>query len=140
MGRNSPRISDGASGFISYMSIWLGPPPRQIMMTDFSRFAGETDPSARRRKNSGRVKPPRASAPVFKKLRRDSPSQKRPGLPLKKVSMPIPASLKVEFPRRCAKSSAIAAQRRDERFASARQKAAGTLALQHAKFGRELPN
>src|SRR4029434_6919801 len=79
MGRNSPRISEGASGFISYMSIWLrhttqanththasglGPPQRQIMITDLSRFVGEAEPAALRRRKSERVRPPRASAPV----------------------------------------------------------------------------
>src|ERR1044072_2266803 len=87
MGLNSPRISEGASGFMSYMSMWLGPPPRQIMMTDLSRFPGGTAPSALSRRNGGSVNPPSASAPVFKKLRRESPSQNRPDLPLKKVNM-----------------------------------------------------
>ena len=40
MGRNSPRYSAGASGLMSYMSMWLGPPPRQIMMTDLRGAAG----------------------------------------------------------------------------------------------------
>src|SRR5437870_12341234 len=33
IGRNSPRISTGAFGFMSYVSIWLGPPSSQTMMT-----------------------------------------------------------------------------------------------------------
>ena len=39
IGRNSPRISAGAFGFISYMSMWLGPPMSSTMMTDFGRGA-----------------------------------------------------------------------------------------------------
>ena len=31
-GRNSPRISTGASGFMSHMSRWLGPPLRNTRM------------------------------------------------------------------------------------------------------------
>src|SRR5207244_6663571 len=34
IGLNSPRISSGASGLMSHMSWWGGPPPRQILMTD----------------------------------------------------------------------------------------------------------
>ena len=32
IGRNSPRISAGAAGFMSHMSRWLGPPSRKIRM------------------------------------------------------------------------------------------------------------
>jgi len=34
IGRNSPRISAGASGFMSNMSIWLGAPVRKTIMTE----------------------------------------------------------------------------------------------------------
>ena len=34
MGLNSPRISTGASGFISNISIWLDAPVRKTRMTD----------------------------------------------------------------------------------------------------------
>ena len=33
---NSPRMLSGASGLGSQMSMWLGPPWRKIMMTDFA--------------------------------------------------------------------------------------------------------
>src|SRR6266436_3382761 len=36
IGFNSPRMLAGASGFGSQMSIWLGPPCRKTMMTDFA--------------------------------------------------------------------------------------------------------
>ena len=39
IGRQMPRYSAGASGFMSYMSRWLGPPSSQIRMTDVLRGA-----------------------------------------------------------------------------------------------------
>src|SRR5439155_18347990 len=87
IGRNSPRNSEGASGFMSYMSTWLGPPPRQIMITDFRRASEATAPCARSRKRSDSANPPSASPPTRRKLRRDRPSQKRSPLLLKKVNM-----------------------------------------------------
>src|SRR6266550_799067 len=38
MGLNSPRTFDGASGFGSQISIWLGPPCRKTMITDFAEL------------------------------------------------------------------------------------------------------
>ena len=35
IGLNSPRISAGASGFMSNISRWLGPPVRKMRITDF---------------------------------------------------------------------------------------------------------
>src|SRR3989475_13046277 len=86
IGWNSPRISAGAPGFISYVSTWLGPPPRQIMITDFPRPSGATAPAALRRKKSESVNPPSASPPALRKLRREIPSQKRSEHPLRNVS------------------------------------------------------
>ena len=36
IGLNSPRIFEGASGFGSQMSMWLGPPCRKMKMTDLA--------------------------------------------------------------------------------------------------------
>src|ERR1700730_5834124 len=38
MGLNSPRMLDGASGFGSQMSMWLGPPCRKTIMTDLAEL------------------------------------------------------------------------------------------------------
>jgi hypothetical protein len=50
IGENSPRISVGASGFMSHMSSWLGPPRIQRMMTggrkdSWQTFRGGREPS-----------------------------------------------------------------------------------------------
>src|SRR4051794_11578267 len=87
MGRNSPRNSAGASGFMSYMSRWLGPPPRQIMITDFARACEATAPCALSRRKSGNARPPSANPPTLRKLRREIPSQKRSEASLKNVSI-----------------------------------------------------
>ena len=44
IGRNSPRISAGASGFMSQRSMWLGPPKRKKKTHEFCRYltAGDT--------------------------------------------------------------------------------------------------
>src|SRR5688500_18787788 len=55
------------------MSWCDGPPGRKIMMTALWPLRTPALASARRR--SGRARPPRPSAPIFKKLRRDNPSQ-----------------------------------------------------------------
>ena len=74
-GRNSPRYSAGASGFMSYMSMWLGPPPRQTMMTDLLARRAGCPAEAWQRSSSGNVRAPAASPPTRRKLRRDRPSQ-----------------------------------------------------------------
>ena len=45
MGLYGPRISAGASGFVSQVSNWLGPPTRKSMMQLMS-LSGLTAPSA----------------------------------------------------------------------------------------------
>src|SRR4051812_27479699 len=87
MGRNSPRTLLGASGFMSYVSTWLGPPPRTIIITDFPERSFETAPAALSRRKSESVKPPRAKPPILRKPRREKPSQNRPGHSLKNVSI-----------------------------------------------------
>src|SRR5689334_10240752 len=72
MGRNSPRTSDGASGLRSHMSWWLGPPDRWTLMSALELVLPSL---ASRRRRSGSARPPRPIAPIFRKLRRATPSQ-----------------------------------------------------------------
>src|SRR5262245_37279260 len=73
IGLNSPRISAGAPGFRSYMSMWLGPPACQIKMTDFrgSHVPPVSPAFARCRSIQGSVSPPRARLPTLRNDRRD---------------------------------------------------------------------
>ncbi len=57
MGLNGPRISAGASGFMSQVSIWLGAPRLKIMMQDFSSFPLATAPMDLSAANFGHGKP-----------------------------------------------------------------------------------
>ena len=50
------------------------------MMTDFPRPPGVTAPTALRRKKSESAKPPSASPPALKKLRRETPAARGPVL------------------------------------------------------------
>src|ERR1700690_647117 len=87
MALNSPRMLAGASGFGSQMSIWLGPPCRKSMMTDFAppnAFEGVSSLAAAwafQEKNSGRLRPSRVAPPTRINSRRDHPSQLRTGRP-----------------------------------------------------------
>src|SRR4051812_19590819 len=74
IGLNSPRYSTGALGLRSYMSMCDGPPGRLIMMTD---LLVEPPLAAWRRSSSGRASPATPRAPIWRKLRRLWPSQKR---------------------------------------------------------------
>src|SRR6185295_622527 len=74
MALNGPRISAGASGLGSKVSMWLGPPPNQ-MRTTASAAAGRVRPScrawARAASQSRRERPPVAPrTPPFRKFRR----------------------------------------------------------------------
>ncbi len=46
IGLNGPRISAGASGFMSNVSSWLGAPRLKIMMAERSSCAATTLPAA----------------------------------------------------------------------------------------------
>src|SRR5579862_7444366 len=87
MALNSPRMLAGASGFGSQMSMWLGPPCRKSMMTDFAppnAFEGLSSLAAAcafQEKNSGRFRPSRVAPPTRINSRRDHPSQLRTGRP-----------------------------------------------------------
>jgi len=85
---NGPRISLGASGFGSHISMWLGPPRIQRRMTFLVCFgllmifaptgaapaAAFVAPLASARSKSASDKPPRPIIPNCKKLRRDGVS------------------------------------------------------------------
>src|ERR1700686_2310182 len=87
MALNSPRMLAGASGFGSQMSMWLGPPCRKSMMTDFAppnAFEGLSILAAAwafQEKNSGRLSPRSVAPPTRINSRRDHPSQLRTGRP-----------------------------------------------------------
>src|SRR6185436_10731978 len=100
IGRNSPRNSLGASGFGSHVSMWLGPPRIQRMMTELSRRGGRpcrvSWASARRRSGSDSPIVPRS--PAFRKLRRSSSRRWRrnsgqPTLSLRLIGPPFAAVL-----------------------------------------------
>src|SRR5437588_11092327 len=67
---NSRRDSAGAFGFGSHMSIWLGPPRIQRMITDVTLVPAPAWASAR--SNSARLSPAVPRMPAFKKLRRST--------------------------------------------------------------------
>ena len=80
IGLNGPRISAGASGFMSQVSNWLGAPRLKIMMQERSscRFAaapGAVAARASRAINCGSEKPMAPSVPTCRKSRRVTPSQ-----------------------------------------------------------------
>src|ERR1700733_9000292 len=79
MGLNGPRMEAGASGFISQVSNWLGP-PTNIKWIQFTSLLGCTVPIALRRKKWGIVSPRKPSDPACRKSRRLTPSQKCAGL------------------------------------------------------------
>src|SRR5262245_37319942 len=77
IGLNSPRISDGASVLISHISWCGGPPPRKILMIALCRDGETALASAWRRSASERLVAPKLNRPIFRKLRREMPSQYR---------------------------------------------------------------
>ena len=85
MGLNSPRMLAGASGFGSQMSMWLGPPCRNTMITDFA-LAEAARPRRTCRphwpalpatpgRNAARFNPSSPIEPVRSSSRRVGPSQ-----------------------------------------------------------------
>src|ERR1700733_9879897 len=79
IGLNGPRMEAGASGFISQVSNWLGP-PTNIKWIQFTSLLVCTAPIALRRKKWGMVSPRKPSEPACRKSRRLTPSQKCAGL------------------------------------------------------------
>src|SRR4029450_3170658 len=69
IGRNSPRISAGASGFGSHMSRCDGPPFRKMMMHESAPALVFRDSSARN--NIGRLRPTYEAAPAWIIWRRE---------------------------------------------------------------------
>ncbi len=100
IGRNSPRIPSGASGFRSNMSWCGGPPARKIMMTALCERRTPDWLSARSRPGSDR--PPRASPPILRKSRRVTPSQYPVRAGPKRLNMPLALpSCPAEHPSLC---------------------------------------
>src|SRR6202789_2500055 len=79
IGLNGPRIEAGASGFISQVSNWLGP-PTSIKWIQFTSLLGCTAPIALRRKKWGMVSPRKPRYRAWRKSRGVTPSQKCAGL------------------------------------------------------------
>ena len=77
IGRNSPRISSGASGLRSHMSIVAGPPESQIWITPVAGFSARASgaPRASARSASGRASPSSPATPTRRTSRRWNPSQ-----------------------------------------------------------------
>ena len=75
-GLNSPRMFDGASGFGSQMSMWLGPPWRNSRMIDFAApnpfplFSTLLAAEAFHWRNSGRFRPMMVAPPTRRSSRR----------------------------------------------------------------------
>src|SRR5439155_19171316 len=90
--------SAGALGFMSQVSIWLGP-PTSIRKMQLVSFFGSTAPKDFSAKKSGRVRPRKASEPACRKSRRVKPSQKWQGLSAS--SLNIGAPLRKEFKTPC---------------------------------------
>ena len=75
IGLKGPRISLGASGFMSQRSCWLGAPRLKIMMQDLLLFLASTLPSAFSLAKPGSVSPMALRVPAERKSRRVMPSQ-----------------------------------------------------------------
>ena len=76
IGRQMPRYSAGASGFMSYVSMWPGPPSSHSRMTDVSLLPPVTaDASARARRMVLRGADAMPATPICRKCRRERPSQ-----------------------------------------------------------------
>lgn len=67
------RYSDGADIFGSKVSTWVGPPPSHSQTTDVFRVPPVL--AARARSRSGSRTPVAPRAPIFRKSRREPPSQ-----------------------------------------------------------------
>ncbi len=76
-----PRISEGASGFGSHMSRWLGPPESQIRITLVFRVPSPAEAAVAWRRNSpGTERPARPESPVCRnpRPRRPDPDEIAP--------------------------------------------------------------
>src|SRR2546429_652590 len=68
-----PRISDGAFGFMSNVTNWLGAPRLKIMMQDLLSFDLSTAPRACKAANLERVRPMALRVPTCRKSRPPTP-------------------------------------------------------------------
>src|SRR5437867_13138682 len=90
IGLNGPRISDGALGFMSQVSNWLGAPRLKMRMAAFSSLPLLTAPAACSAANFDSVNPIAPSAPTCRKSRRVIPSHV--------VIEPFPVTLSMALP------------------------------------------
>src|SRR6266700_3877396 len=89
IGLNSPRTFEGASGFGSQISMWLGPPWRKTRMTDLARpqpdfplaLSGAEAALACKRRTSARLTPRMPAPPTRRNSRRLKPSHVLPDSP-----------------------------------------------------------
>ena len=70
IGLNGPRISRGASGFMSHRSTWLGAPRLNIMIHARLSWPGFTAPCSFAASNCGSDRPTEPSAPICRNSRR----------------------------------------------------------------------
>src|SRR3954464_2268398 len=84
---NGPRISRGASGFGSQVSIWLGAPRLKIIMQARSSLVLSTAPIAFSPLSIGRESPSAPSVPAWRKSRRVTPSHVETEPLLEKVNI-----------------------------------------------------
>src|ERR1043166_4707315 len=75
IGLNGPRISEGAFGFMSKVSTWLGAPRLKIKMQDLSSLPEAVAPRDWSAANFERLRPRAPSVPTWRKSRRVMPSQ-----------------------------------------------------------------
>src|SRR3954452_19461448 len=78
VGLNLPRTSAGASGFMSQVSCWPGEPTRKmVMQLRIGPGFSLVPPAASTLKSVGRDRPTTPADPIWRKLRRETPSHSR---------------------------------------------------------------
>lgn len=92
MGLNSPRISAGASGFMSHRSMWLGPPNRKMKMQERTRRGSPVGVAARSRARSRLLKPNRLKPPARNSSRRDRDCPGRVSAKIESMAVALGAS------------------------------------------------
>src|ERR1051325_7186389 len=75
IGLKGPRVSEGAFGFMSKVSAWLGAPRLKIKMQDLSSLPEAVAPRDLSAANFERLRPRAPSVPTWRKSRRGMPSQ-----------------------------------------------------------------
>ena len=91
IGRNSPRIPDGAAGFMSNVSWWLAPPNWWRKITDRAR-PGAAPRLASARSTSGNPSPSPPTAPTRSSCRRVARDRRKSGQPMSWRMVVAPAA------------------------------------------------